>query len=130
MDIEVIENGTANGGQFKSMDALRAAVEQHQDVLTVTMFDLREALGYGRLGQHVLATVSKALAGRGLGHVPRTLPGYQEHQVRIYKLGSPVAEIIEAAIEPGGEQRDEILREAANKEASLKLNQIRDLVCR
>ena len=50
------------------MDALRAAVEQHQDVLTVTMLDLREAVQAGRLGQHVLTTISKALAGRGFVH--------------------------------------------------------------
>jgi hypothetical protein len=129
METEAVKERTPNGGQFKNMDALRAAVEQKQDVLTVSMLDLREAVQAGRLGQHVLNSISRALAGRGLAHVPRALPSYQEYQVRVYKVDSPVAEVIEAALEPG-DDRDELLREAANKEASLKLNQIRDLVCK
>ena len=129
MQAEGLKELTPNGGQFKNMDALRAAVERHQDVLTVSMLDLREAVQAGRLGQHVLTTISKALAGRGLGHVPRNLPNYQEEGVRVYKLGSPVAEIIDAALGPG-DDNDETLREAANKEASLVVNQIRTLVCK
>jgi hypothetical protein len=129
METVAPNEGTLNGGQFRNIDTLRVAVEQHQDVLTVSMLDLREAVQAGRLGQRVLGTISRALAGRGLGHVPQDLPNYQDREVRVYKLGSPVAEVIEAALQPGDDQ-DELLREAATREASLTLNKIRDLVCK
>ena len=43
------------------------------------------------------------MAGVGSGHVPTELPSYQEKHVRVYKLGTEVADVIRSAVEPGPE---------------------------
>lgn len=64
----------------------------------------------------------------GLGHYPAELPDWQEHQVRIYRLGSPIADLIEAALSPGSEG-DIVIREASSGDAQKTLSEIRELVC-
>ena len=74
--------------------------------------------------------ISKALAGMGLGHVPVELPRYQEKPVRLYKLGTPVADVIQAALSPG-QETDEKLKFHAGKESSRYadiIERIRELV--
>lgn len=113
-----------------SYDTIKAEVEQNGNVLTITMGRLREAHGAGRLGEHVRIDISKALAGIGLGHVPVALPPYQENIVRLYKLGTPVADVINAAILPGPEN-DEKLKSLAGQDPSRYadiIDRIRDLV--
>jgi hypothetical protein len=61
--------------------------------------------------------------------LPDPLPAYQEQSARIYKAGTPVARIIEAAVHGVGDQADEVLREAAGGEAAEVLQKIRELVC-
>ena len=66
----------------------------------------------------------------GLGHVPVALPQYQENNVRLYKLGTPVADIIQAVIVPAPEN-DEKLRLLAGHDSSRYsdiIERIRDLV--
>ena len=111
-----------------TFDELRQNVEQNGNVVTVTMGALRDAHGAGKLGVHVRAAISKELAGRGLGHYPDPLPEYQEQVARIYKLGSPVADIIDAVLEPTP-SHDEELRQAVSGDAQEKINRIRELVC-
>ena len=48
---------------------------------------------------------STTLAGMGLGHVPIDLPSYQHEQVRLYKRGTPIGDLIEQVLMPG-EQND------------------------
>ncbi len=114
----------------ESYDAIKAEVEQSGSVLTTPMGRLRDAHGAGRLGEHVRVDISKALAGIGLGHVPVALPPYQENVVRLYKLGTPVADVINAAIFPAPEN-DEKLKSLAGQDASRYadiIERIRDLV--
>jgi hypothetical protein len=111
-------------------DAIKLEVEQNGNVLTTTMGRLRDAHGAGRLGDHVRVDISKALAGIGLGHVPVALPQYQENNVRVYKLGTPVADVIQAVVVPAPEN-DEKLRSLADQDSSRYadvIERIRDLV--
>ncbi len=80
---------------------IKEAVENNGNVLTVTMEQLRDVHGAGKLGKYVKADISSALAGLGLGHVPPELPGYQHELVRLYKMGTQVADAITTALTPG-----------------------------
>lgn len=103
-------------------------VDENGGVLSISMGSLREAYGKGRLGKHVLAAIQKELASNGLGHTPAELPSYQEVEVRVFRLGSPVHDVIKAAAEPGA-RNDQRLREAANAEHARIIDQIREIVC-
>jgi hypothetical protein len=86
-----------------SYEQLKADVEGNGNVLTVTMERLRDALGHDRLGANVCRDISNRLAGLDLGHVPIKLPQSKDKQVRVYTLGTDVAEMIRAAFYPGPE---------------------------
>ena len=117
-----------DGPRFRTFDELNQLVTQSQGVLTVRMEGLRDALKVRRLGIHVRTEIHRKLQGLGLGHYPPDLPTYQEEPVRVYKLGSPVAELIQALTQPSL-THDEKLRRAGGGEAEDILNQIRALVC-
>lgn len=84
-----------------SWESIKAAVEENGNVQTLTMEVLRNALGAGKLGVRVRDEIGQILAGMGLGHVPQELPSYQHEQVRLYKRGTPVGELIETVLKPG-----------------------------
>lgn len=84
-------------------ESIKADVEGNGDVLTILMERLRVAHGAGKLGVNVRDEITSRLAGMGLGHVPTPLPTYSENQVRVYKLGSSVADTIGAVLTPGPE---------------------------
>lgn len=115
---------------------LRAEVDARGGVMTVQMERIRNDYGAGRLGVHVRDGISKALHGAGLGHYPdegldgSPLVGDQWAPVRIYRLGSPIAEFIDAVLNPS-EAHDEELRKAAGGDESdtLLVQRVRELVC-
>lgn len=111
-----------------SLNDIKARVEANGNVDTLRMDEVRDAYGAGRLGVHVRANISKALQGMGLGHYPAVLPDSQYAHVRIYKLGSPVADLIDAVLNPGPDG-DEHIRELAGGNANDLLAQVRELVC-
>src|SRR5437763_2876821 len=111
-----------------TMADLRAGVEESGGVKTFSMWKVRDAYGAGRLGIHVRTNISKALLGMGLGHFPNALPDSQDALIRLYKLGSPVADLVEAVLHPGPEA-DERLRDAVAGNAEGVLAQVRELVC-
>ncbi len=113
---------------FTSIEEIKQVVESNDSVITVSLEALRDAYGAGRTGPHVLKGISKELAGQGLAHYPQDLPTYQHQLVRIYKLGSPVADIIDAVLQVG-DNNDELLRQAAASDETMLLRQIRELVC-
>lgn len=113
---------------INSLDELRGAVEGADDVLTVPMVVLRDAHGAGRLGIHVRANISKALRSLGLGHYPDPLPDSQWEQVRVYRLGTPTADLVDAVLNPSDEH-DEFIREAIGGEAADTLDRVRELIC-
>lgn len=111
-----------------SIVAIKRAVKESGGIMTLNMETLRNAYGAGKIGKHVLSGISKELAGQGLAHFPLELPNYQHEVVRIYQLGSPVADIIDAASQVG-EDNDELLRSAAAGDEANLLRQVRELVC-
>lgn len=119
---------------FGSLEELRDQVDKNDGVVTVRMEEVRDAYQAGRLGVHVRSNISKRLRGLGLGHFPleaddgEPMPYRQSAPVRIYKLGSPVADLIDAVLEPSDEH-DEELREAATASSTEIVDRIRELVC-
>jgi hypothetical protein len=114
--------------KVSSMEELFDLVNSRGGVMTTTMEVLRDAYGKGRLGVHVREGIRNALVGLGLGHYPQTLPEYQERAVRLYRLGSPVGNLIEAVLDLSPEH-DEHLRQAVGGDEAEILQQIRELVC-
>ena len=106
---------------------LHEEVEKHQNVLTVTMAQLRDIYGTKRLGVHVCEEISRKLSGAGLGHVQELEPDAWQ-KVRIYKLGTPVGRMLDAAYHPG-EEGDAVLREIAESDANERLDQVKAIVC-
>lgn len=111
------------------IEEIKDQVEKNGNLLTVTMEQLLETHGAGRLGVHVRDEISKTLAGMGLGHVPQELPNYQHELVRLYKRGTPVGELIEIVLSPG-EQHDRTLIErfSVSPDYASIVQKIRDLV--
>ena len=89
-------------------DKIKETGEKSGNVCTMTMETLRNAHGAGKLGVNVRGEISQTLAGMGLGHVPQELPSYQHEQVRLYKRGTAVGQLIESVLTPG-EQNDKML---------------------
>ena len=54
-------------------NGIKERVETNGDVATVTMEDLRDAHGSGKLGVHVRAEISRALAGTPIGDLITTV---------------------------------------------------------
>ena len=111
-------------------DELREAVENNGNINTFTMDFLRDAHGSARLGVHVLAEINNALAGMGMGHVPKELPTYQHEQVRVYKRGTPIGDVIETVLAPGEGNDKKLIdkfSEAQPKHGEI-IEQIRQLV--
>jgi hypothetical protein len=112
---------------IKTYDELREKVEANQGVLTIAMRSLRDINGADRLGVHVRSNIGRELAGRGLGHYPKELPDSQDAYARVFKLGSPVAEIINAVLLVRPE-KDALIRKAASSDNSKVLDRIRELL--
>jgi hypothetical protein len=110
------------------MDDLKAEVEANGGVQSFPMSRVRDAYGAGRLGVHVRTNISKSLQGLGLGHFPSDLPDSQDATVRLFKLGSPVADLIDAVLRPGAAQ-DQKIRDASGGNAEEVLAAIREIVC-
>jgi len=109
---------------------IKEKVETKGNVLTVTMFELRNATGKDKLGVHVLTEIRKNLEDVGLGHIPQELPSNQGEPVRLYKRDTLVGEIIDMVLSPS-EQNDRKLREQFSESAvdyARIIEQIRDLV--
>ena len=111
-----------------TMEEIRDKVLAEGDVRSFRMDTVRDAYGAGRLGIHVRAGISKALQGLGLGHYPRELPDSQDAQIRLYRLGSNAADLIEAVLNPSA-STDEKVRSATSGDADKILKSVRELVC-
>lgn len=116
-----------NTTTFSSLEDLRNLVTENGGVLTIETEQVRNAYGKDRLGIHVRDNISKALAGMGLGHYPLPLPDRQRDPVRIYKLGSDIADIIDAVLQPSAGHDDE-LRRATGGDAAQLLARVREII--
>ena len=108
-------------------EELQDFVGQRGDVASVEMIVLRDIHDVKKLGIHVVTQISNKLKGVGLGHYPTDLPLYQEEYVRLYRLGTPTAELIGAVLDPS-EENDAKLREIGSNGATELLDRIRALV--
>lgn len=120
---------------FHDFKELKRYVEENDGVVTVTMEQLRDAHGAGRLGIHVRQAIADALTSEGLRFVAEPLwtarnelPDDRAYEVRIYQPGTPVAKLIEASQQPGA-KFDEVLRDVTSGEDSRILARVRELVC-
>jgi hypothetical protein len=107
---------------------LRDRVDAENGILTLPMHEVRDAYGSERLGVNVRANITAMLQQLGIQHTPRNLPGSQHELVRLYKRGSAVGKLIQAALRPGTEA-DETLRTAASSGATRILEKVKELVC-
>lgn len=116
-----------------SIKRIASDCEAGGGVICVTLGDLREAVGAGKLGRWVLQEISEELAAAGLGYFPRSLLDDNEeprqHQaIRVYRRGAgTLARTIDAVLDPSS-RGDEVLRDLGNDEARNTLTQIRRLV--
>ena len=110
-----------------SYSELRAAVVD-AGVYTTTMETLKRIQDAGRLGIHVRSAISRALASHGIGHLPAELPPNQDDEVRLYLLGTPIADVVSAVLTPS-KRGDAMLRSVGSSDAQEKLAMIRDIVC-
>jgi len=96
-------------------DEVKQKVEENGNLTTLTMEELRDVMEVSRLGVHIRDSISRKLAGIGLGHIPRNLPSYQHEQVRIYKRGTTIGDLIDQVMSPG-QQNDRKLAEQFSEE--------------
>ncbi|MCH8089343.1 MAG: hypothetical protein IH955_04955 [Chloroflexi bacterium] len=95
-------------GRYRNLDEVKEAVETSGDVLTVEMGQLRDAVGYEKLGIYVIREIEKGLEELGIGYDPEELPGYQEGEVRLYRRGTLAAAIIKAVYTLGRDSDHQI----------------------
>lgn len=89
---------------FNDVSELRDIAEG-EPVVVVTLEQLRDALGYRRIGTLVLAEMKQKLAGSGLGYFPRDIldnnsSPSQYEEIRVYLKDSNVGKIVESVFEP------------------------------
>lgn len=113
---------------MSTYEDMRTQVAANGGLLVTTMEALRDVHGAGKLGIHVRKAIHDALLAQGLGHLPAELPTYQHEEVRLFRLGTPIADTISAVLHPS-EAGDQVLRQSAGSEAQSVLKQIRELVC-
>jgi hypothetical protein len=111
-----------------SYDDISAKVDGAGGLYLTQMGELREAHKAGRLGVNVREAISDRLRSRGIGHIPKDLPSYQEEEVRLYRLGDPIGKVIDAVLHPS-EPGDRVLLQSVGSSAADVLARIRELVC-
>jgi len=79
---------------------LREEVAANQNVPTVPMRKLRDAVGTRQLGSDEVKCIASNLWGQDIGHYPETLPTSHKDWVRLYALNSHVATLIRWVVHP------------------------------
>jgi hypothetical protein len=124
---------------YRSLADVAASVDANGGIVTLPMWEVREAHGAGRLGVNVCRAISAELDQLGLGYFPATLPANQTSYIRLWKKTSQVGKLMQAALgrKHRSDRRDEgerwqecdsILREAYGKEANVILGKIIALI--
>jgi hypothetical protein len=108
-------------------EGLRESLTANSGLRTVAMGTLRDIEGAGRLGVQVRETISRSLESHGMGHFPGELPSNQHDHVRLYLLGSPIADVVKAVLGPTL-KGDDALRGIGDSGAQEQLRQIREIV--
>ncbi len=113
--------------EIKTYGDLEEYVSDNDNVATIEMLKLREIHKVQKLGSTVRENISKKLKQKGLDHCPGTLPSYYDEDVRIYKAGTPLSELIDA-VNYVGEEYDKKLIRLANNDAQDILGKIKELL--
>jgi hypothetical protein len=108
--------------------AIRSQVEASGNLIVLTAEQLRDAYGVRKLGVRVRAGISQELFDEGLGHIPEEIPDDRRAEIRIYRLGTELADVIEAILRPSA-RGDAKLRAYGSNDAILTLEKVRSLVC-
>lgn len=88
---EVVETTT----NVEGWEDLIGLLDTQSGVCVVTMEQLRDIDGYGRLGGTVRAGIAKKLASMGIGtFAGENLPSDASANVVLFRLGTPVAELV------------------------------------
>lgn len=114
-------------GSFKSFEELAERVDDEGGLLRVQMVELRDVVGWSRLREGTLSQIEDQLRQHGLWCFP-ALSTERHAEVRVYRDGTPLAKLVKAVATPST-RGDELLREAANRDADQIVAQIRKLVC-
>lgn len=114
--------------EFEDLDEVRDFLDEEADgVATFKMWQLRDALGYSKLGSNVVAELSEELDNRGIGHVPTELGISRHDEARLYLRSTPIGKLLDMALKPGysGDSR---LRESLSDASHDKLEKIRRIL--
>lgn len=91
----------------------------------ITMWGLRSACGFERLGKNVPDAVSQKLHAAGIGHIPTVL-SQKTITVRIYIVASPIGQLIESVLTPNADNDENLL--VLVDGAAKKLAQIKEIL--
>jgi hypothetical protein len=109
-----------------NFDQLADLVED-DDLVVVQMQNLRAAAKWDRLTMGALDAITDELRQRALGVYPGLTQNRHE-EVRVYRIGTPIGNLVESVIKPS-DQGDKRLREAATNSGQELIRKIRGLVC-
>lgn len=107
---------------------IRSQVEASGNLIVLTAEQLRDAYGVRKLGVRVRAGIKQELFDEGLGHIPEEIPDDRRAEIRIYRLGTELADLVEAILRPNP-KGDAKLRAFGSIDAILTLEKVRSLVC-
>ncbi|MFG3522031.1 hypothetical protein ACGF5S_17310 [Nocardia nova] len=99
----------ATAANDDDLNVLEARCDEEGGLTQTTLGELRDALGYGRLGRWVLTEIAEALAAHRLGYFPGNLLApeinaepRQWQSVWLYRKDrSPLARVLDAVLDPG-----------------------------
>ncbi len=119
---------------YESIEELGEEVRA-DGIVPVTLQNLREMLGYKKLGVRVLAEIAQSLQAEGFGYFPlETLENNEQprqgEEVRIFDLSSAVGKVVTAVQKPSV-KNDTFLNEISSSQesgAASILDQIRTLI--
>jgi hypothetical protein len=112
---------------YKDLNQISQAVDERDNVLSISMEDLRNAHGEERLGRYVRASISEDLARMGIGHHPENLPSYQDEYVILYRVATSAADLITGILHPNY-RTDTAIRNALSHKATEIIKKIKRLV--
>lgn len=111
------------------MEKLKAECLAEGGIKVLSMWRLRDAAGWSKLGSNVIIDIANLMEAHGLRRLPAgSLPTDQYMTVRLYVEDSSVGRLIDAVLHPS-KSGDDKLRQAGNNDAVEILDHIRDLVC-
>jgi hypothetical protein len=114
-----------------TFEELRELVDRRGGIHRISMGDLRDINGAGKLGIHVVTQIKRSLSRAGLSILlpagQADMPRYQEEYVVIYLTQSKVGEVIEAVHEADF-SAVKLLRDLASDNSAEKLQAIRDIL--